>query len=221
MAVTGHPGGEPARAGVAISDLATGLWAATAMLAAYVKVLRTGVGSVVEVPLVDSTMTLLSYIGTTAAFTGSEPGPVGSRHHTLVPYGAFPTADGWIAVAVIGDKFWRNLVSALELTDTKNMETNAEREAQRELVTEMVAEATARLTTADAMARLEAADVPHAPIRSVLDTLSNPYGQGAVQSIETESGTYSVVNAPTGLRPDLRPAPTLGQHTQEILADLT
>ena len=220
MAVTGHPGGEPARAGVAISDLSTGLWAAIAILAAYVKSLRTGKGSLVEVPLVDSTMTLLSYIATTAVHTTEEPGPVGSGHHTLVPYGAYPTSDGWIAIAVIGDKFWRHLVTALELSETDGLETNAQRNERREAVDSMVALATAKLTTAEAIARFGAADVPHAPIRSVLDAISMPYGQGAVQVLETESGPYTVINAPTGPRPDLRPAPLLGQHTDEVLSDL-
>ncbi|MBT8200862.1 MAG: CoA transferase [Acidimicrobiia bacterium] len=216
MSVTGESGGPPLRAGVAIGDLSTGLWAAIAALGGYIRRIRTGRGSRVEVPLVDATMTLLSYVGTSATATGEEPGPVGSGHHTLLPYGAFPTLDGWLAIAVIGDKFWIRLADALELSPVDGLETNAARAAASDAVNRMVSVALAGMTTESAIERLQRADVPHAPIRSVIDAMTYPYGADAVESIETESGSYHVVRAPTGEHLPLRPAPKLGQHDSEV-----
>lgn len=219
MSVTGERGGPPLRAGVAVGDLSTGLWAAIAALAAYVRRLRTGAGSRVEVPLVDATMTLLSYVGTSAATTGIEPAPVGSGHHTLLPYGAFPTDDGWIAIAVIGDKFWARLADALQLAPVEGLETNAARAVSADAVNHMVAMALAGMSTAAATDLLRAADVPHAPIRSVIDAMTGAYGAGAVETYPTESGDYHVVRAPTDEPVDLRPAPRLGEHNAEILKE--
>lgn len=216
MSVTGEPDGPPLRAGVAIGDLSTGLWAAIAALGGYIRRLRTGRGSKLEVPLVDATMTLLSYVGTSAVGTGMEPGPVGSGHHTLLPYGAFPTLDGWIAIAVIGDKFWIRLADALELPHVDGLETNAARAAAPDAVNGMVSEALAGMTTESAVERLQLADVPHSPIRSVIDAMTYPYGAGAVNPVETESGTYHVVKAPTGEHISLGPAPGLGEHNSEV-----
>lgn len=217
MAVTGEAGGAPLRAGVAVGDLATGLWAAISALGAYIRRLRTGAGGVVEVPLIDATMTLLSYVGTSGATTGEEPHPVGSGHHTLLPYGAFPTADGWIAIAVIGDKFWERLVLALELAVPSEWDRNAGRAEERDRVNEAVGRVLSSMPTAEAVARLQRADVPHAPIRSVIDAMTNPYGAGAVDVVDTESGPYHVVKAPVSNGVVLRPAPRLGEHNHEIL----
>ena len=216
MAVTGDADGPPVRAGVAISDLATGLWAATAALGAYPRRLLSGEGAHLEIPLVDSTMTLLSYVATSAAFTGKEPGRVGSGHHTLVPYGAYPTRDGWIALAIIGDKFWHRLVATFNL-EVGDWGTNEQRRGERGRVDEVVAEAFAAYTTNELSEILAGADIPHSPIRGVLELMADEYGAGATQDFQTESAPYRLVNAPTGPVPGLRPAPRLGEHTKEVL----
>ncbi|NNC93838.1 MAG: CoA transferase, partial [Acidimicrobiia bacterium] len=225
MSVTGEADGAPVRAGVAISDLAAGLWAAMGAMAAYARRLRDGVGSHVEVPLMDAALSLLSYSATAALATGDDPGPVGSGHHNIVPYRAFATADGWVAVAVLGDKFWPKLCAAMDREDLahrRDLVTNEERAAARAEVDAAVEEAIGALTTAEALGRLEDSGVPHAPINSVLQALDTPYvrQRGLVADAGEGSRAYSIVQGPLrdGRRP--RPAPGIGEHTEEVMSEV-
>jgi formyl-CoA transferase/CoA:oxalate CoA-transferase len=221
MSVTGEPGGPPVRAGVAISDLAAGLWSALGAVAAYSGRLRHGRGSHVEVPLVDAALSLLTYTATAALATGEEPGPVGSGHHSVVPYRAFATADGWVVVAVLGDKFWPKLCEALdlgELAGRPDLLTNTGRAAHRNEVDEAVELALGGLTTAGASQVLETAGVPHAPINTVLQALRTPYVDA--RGLVAGTGTYHVVQGPLRDGRPARPAPGVGEHTAEIMTDL-
>jgi crotonobetainyl-CoA:carnitine CoA-transferase CaiB-like acyl-CoA transferase len=222
MAVTGEPGGAPVRAGVAISDLAAGLWGALGAVAAYAARTRDGAGRHVEVPLLDSAMSLLTYVATAAASTGIDPDQVGSGHHNIVPYRAFATTDGWVVVAVIGDKFWPALCAAFDFDGGgEDLRTNPDRVAHRARVDGMVAQAIGRFDTAEALRRLARSGVPHAPIHSVLDALTSPYVQsgGMVAEVEAAEGSYQVVQGPlrTGAAP--RPAPALGEHSREVMTE--
>jgi crotonobetainyl-CoA:carnitine CoA-transferase CaiB-like acyl-CoA transferase len=85
MSVTGEPGRPPVRAGIPISDLAAGMWAVAGTLGALFARERDGAGRHVEVPMLDATLPLLAYVGTSALSTGRDPGPVGSGHHSAAP----------------------------------------------------------------------------------------------------------------------------------------
>jgi crotonobetainyl-CoA:carnitine CoA-transferase CaiB-like acyl-CoA transferase len=226
MSVTGEPDRPPARAGVPIGDLAAGMWAALAAVAGTLDRLRTGRGTAIEVPLVDATYTLTSYVATAAAHLGANPAPVGSAHHSVVPYRAFPTADGWITIAVIGDRFWAALVAALdvELGELAGVDvsTNPSRHAHRDAIDAAVTSATARLTTAEVAVRLTAAGVPHAPVNGLLDALRTPYAasRGLVAEVAAPEGGYEVVRGPLNDGRTMRPAPALGEHTDEVLREL-
>ncbi len=222
MSVTGHPGGPPTRAGIPVADLAGGMWAALAAVAGYSARLRTGQGRSIEIPLLDSTLSMLAYLGTGALATGTNPEPVGAGHPNIVPYGAFATADGWVAIAVIGDRFWPRLVECLSLDPSlAALETTRARVEKRHTVDAAVTKGLMDLTTAEAMARLTAANVPCAPLRSILDAVATPYvaGRGVVERFEKDSASYSVVRGPIG-GARRRPAPDLGEHTAEILHEL-
>ena len=225
MSVTGEESGPPVRAGVAISDLAAGLWGALGAVAAYARRVRDGAGSHVEVPLFDAALSLLTYVATAAMGTGDDPGAVGSGHHNIVPYRAFATADGWVVVAALGDKFWPPLCAALgldELAVRRDLLTNAQRNAARAEVDHAVETAIGRLTTSDALRTLADAGIPHGPINTVLQALDTPYvrARGLVAEVATAEGSYSVVQGPLadGRRP--RPAPALGEHTAEVMAEV-
>ncbi len=225
MAVTGTDGGEPVRAGVAISDLAAGLWAALGAAAAYAGRLRTGRGRYIEVPLLDAAMSLLTYMAADALETGMDPGPVGSGHHSIVPYRAYPTADGHLVLAVIGDKFWPMLCNALGLEDLaarEDLRTNPGRVAARSEIDGALVEAFADLATDEALARLAAAGVPHGRVNGILSAVGSPYAAatGSVLDIPTGDGGYRIVHGPLYDGRPLRPAPALGEHTAEILAEL-
>jgi crotonobetainyl-CoA:carnitine CoA-transferase CaiB-like acyl-CoA transferase len=226
MSVTGEAERPPARAGVPVGDLAAGMWAALAAVAGYLDRLRQGTGRAIEVPLIDATYTLTSYVATAAAHLEANPAPVGSAHHSVVPYRAFPTTDGWITIAVIGDRFWPALVTALDVDlgplAGQELGTNPARVTAREQVDEAVATATARLTTSEAAERLAAAGVPHAPVNGILDALRTPYvaARGFVAPVATAEGSYEVVRGPLHDGRPLRPAPGLGEHTTEVLREV-
>lgn len=222
MSVTGERGGPPVRAGVAISDLAAGMWAALGAVAGYARRLQTGTGCRVEVPLLDSALSLLTYVATAAMGTGEDPVAVGSGHHNIVPYRAFATRDGWVVVAVLGDKFWPMVCDALGLGDLAargDLATNDQRTAARSEIDLAIESAVGGLSTAEALARLSAAGVPHGPINSVLQAVGSPYVQaeGIVAEIASPEGPYRIVRGPLRDGRPPRPAPGLGEHTQEIL----
>ncbi len=225
MSTTGEAHGAPVRAGVAIGDLAAGLWAALGGVAAYSARLRDGQGRHVEVPLLDSAMSMLTYLATSAMGTGSDPAPVGSGHHNIVPYRAFATRDGWVVIAVIGDKFWPMLCEAIGLENLGSddrLRTNLQRTEARREIDEAVEAAVGRFTTAEALELLREAGVPHGPLNTVLQAVATPYVQetGMVAEVETPEGSYRVVQGPLRSGPPSRHAPGLGEHTDEILAEL-
>ena len=223
MSVTGEPGGAPVRAGVAISDLAAGLWGALGALAGYTRRLRDGHGSHVEVPLLDAALSLLTYVATDAMATGVGPEPVGSGHQNIVPYRAFATSDGWVVIAGLGDKFWPMLCEVLELDEMaarEDLRSNDQRTTSRAEVDAAVEEAVARLSTAEALRRLTEGGIPNAPINSMIDALTTPYvkQRGLVTEVTSPEGPYHVVQGPLrdGRMP--RPAPALGEHTAEVMS---
>ena len=225
MSLTGEEGGAPVRAGVAISDLTAGLWGALGGVAAYAVAVREGRGRHVEVPLLDSAMSLLTYMATAAMGTGTDAGPVGSGHDNIVPYRAFATADGWVVVAVIGDKFWPLLCGALGLDDLAgraDLRTNPQRTAARTEIDGAVAGALGRLITEEALLRLGAAGVPHAALNSILEAVASPYvtETGMVAEVNSPEGVYRIVQGPLRTGRPLRPAPGLGEHTREVMTEV-
>lgn len=226
MALTGEPGGAPTRAGVPLSDLAGGLYAALGAAAGLVSRGRTGAGVHVEVPLLDATLPLLSYVATAAAEAGVDPPPVGSGHHRIVPYGAFEASDGWIVIAALGDKFWVPLCEALDLPDLAargDLTSSEGRLAARDEVDAAIAGAVARLTSSDAIERLRAADVPAAPVLGVLEALSTDYvrRRGMVRRVASEQGAYTVVQGPLRAVGRPRPAPNLHEDSRAVQAAWT
>ena len=225
MSITGEQEGAPVRAGVAISDLAAGLWAALGGVAAYSARLRDGRGRHVEAPLLDSAMSLLVYTATSAMGTDVDPAPVGSGHHNIVPYRAFATRDGWVVISVIGDKFWPLLCNAIGLEHLANddrLRTNDQRTGARAEVDGAVETAIAELTTEEALEKLQQAGVPHGSLNTVLQAVSTPYVEetGMVAEVDSPEGSYRVVQGPLRTGNPTRPAPSLGQHTDEILAEV-
>lgn len=226
MSVTGEPERLPVRAGVPVSDLTAGLWAAFAVAAGLIARERTGQGRHIEVPLLDATLPLLSYMATTAAHTGVEPGKVGSGHHAIVPYRAYPTRDGSVVVAVLTDKFWPALARAVPLgrvADRPELRRNEGRLAARDEVDRAVTEALSPLSTAEAVERLESEGVPCAPVFGVLEALDTDYvrERRLAVGVDSPEGRYTVVQGPLRSGRPPRPAPGLGEHTEEVLAEWT
>jgi crotonobetainyl-CoA:carnitine CoA-transferase CaiB-like acyl-CoA transferase len=125
---------------------------------------------------------------------------------------------------VLADKFWAGLCTALELdlAGRPELGENAERLQARDEIDEAIAVALSGLTVTEAMARLEQAGVPHAPVNGILDALSTPYvqEQALVATVQAGQGSYPFIRTPLGSARSPLPAPMLGEHTDEVAAEL-
>lgn len=225
MSVTGEVGGPPVRCGVPLSDLAGGMWAALAVSTGLLTRTKTGRGLHVEVPLLDATLPFLSYMATTALATDADPPPVGSGHHSVVPYRAYPTADGHVVIAVLAEKFWSLLCGALELGDLAEREdlaSGAGRLAARREVDARIEEACLRWSTDEVIARLDDAGVPASRVNSVIEALTTDYvrQRGLVEEIAAPEGDYSTLRGPFDPPAPVSPAPALGEHTGAVRGEL-
>lgn len=230
MSVTGEPGGNPVKAGVPVSDLGAGLFCAIGVLSALHARARTGEGQQVDTSLWEGAMALTVWETAELWSTGNTPQPLGSAHRLSAPYQALRTRDGHVTVGGNTQRLWTRLCEAIgrpELVEDPRFETNTERMAHRpELVLELEAALTER-TTAEWVESLLAAGVPAGPLHNVQQVVEDPHTQAREMVVEMEhpeAGTVYGLGIPVKLSGTpgsvRRPAPTLGQHTDEILAEL-
>jgi crotonobetainyl-CoA:carnitine CoA-transferase CaiB-like acyl-CoA transferase len=235
MSITGFPddvGGSPTKFGVAISDIASGLFGAVALLAGLVE--RGGAaqrrGQRVDVSLLASTLALLVNQAQNAFVTGHSPGRRGNAHPNIVPYETFATADGEIAVAVGSERQWPRFCEALgvqELATDPRFATNGDRVEHREALRPLLAEQLARRPSADWIAALEAADVPCGAINDVLSAFATPAAMAASMRVPVKHPKLGAVDqvAPpfvlsrTPARVRIAP-PLLGEDSEAILAEV-
>jgi crotonobetainyl-CoA:carnitine CoA-transferase CaiB-like acyl-CoA transferase len=224
MSITGAEDGPPYKVGVALVDVLTGLHAAAGVLAA----LHGGEGGRIEVPLLDSGLAGLVNVAQNALVTGREPERHGNAHPNIVPYQAFETSSGRIAVAAANDGLFRSLCSAMgleALSSDERFTTNAVRVEHRgELVP--ILEARFRERSAeDWLAALEAAGVPSGKVRSIPDALEAAAAAGRPATVKVEhptAGPLDLVASPIwgATRTNATPPPLLGEHTAEVLGEL-
>lgn len=224
MSVTGPADGEPFKLGVAVSDLAAGLHAAVAVLAALRHRDRTGRGQVVDVSLFDASLGLLVNVASAALVAGDEPKRWGNAHASIVPYETVAAADGTVMLAVGNDGQFQALAALLgepSWGDDPRFATNPARVAHRDLLMPMIRARFARRSLSAWLADLERAGIPAGPVRSVSEALSCPEARerGMVASV---GGVPMVAPVPklsaTPAAPSL-PPPRLGEHTAQVLAD--
>jgi crotonobetainyl-CoA:carnitine CoA-transferase CaiB-like acyl-CoA transferase len=230
MSITGEPGTPPAKTGMSAVDFSAGLAAAVALLAGVHAARRDGVGADCDIALFDTALSMLNYLVTWTGTAGYQPKRVArSSHPTLVPFGNFPTADGWIVAGGSKAKFWERLVRALGLERLLNDPRLQSFEGRFEHRTEVLAELDAVLTTrttAEWLPVLEAAGVPCAPVNSVMEALQDV--QVVARDLtftldHPEFGSVYHVASPVRVgdgNHTRRPAPALGAHTRDVLVDL-
>jgi len=227
--ITGLPGSEPVRAGVATADLSTGLYAAIGVLAALHERDRTGRGSSVEASLFHSQLSLLNYVGTYCAYSGEIPQPVGSGHPGTVPSQTFRTADGWITVDAGFDRHFRALCSVIgapSLADDPRYANRQMRARNRAALLPTIVEAIAQRTTSDWIETLDAAGIPCGKVNNVAEALSSPQSEAyrAVREVRYRGTDVKVLATPLWFDDDiehpLAPPPELGQDTHGVLRTL-
>jgi len=234
MSVTGNaddaPGGGPLRVGVPISDLLTGMYATIGMLGAWAHRQNTGAGQWVDLALLDSTVATLANQGMNYLATGNSPGRIGNSHPNIVPYQAFATADGAIVVAIGNDaQFVRfaELIGKPELAGDPRFETNVARVRNRDALVPVLEAAMASRASADWTAALDAAGLSCGPINTLEQVFDHPQVQARGMRVQMDhplSGTVALVGSPLKLSASpvsyRRHPPTLGEHTDVILAEL-
>ena len=216
MSVTGAPEGQPQKVGIAVADLFTGVYSATAILAALVQRGRTGIGQHIDMSLMDVAVSAMANQAQNYLATGIAPGLMGNAHPNLVPYAVFDCADGWIILATGNDTQFRKLCALLGLTDmakAPEFATNALRIAGRVELTKTLTEATLRWQKADLLAACEATGVPAGQINALDEVFADPQVIARGMQIAPD-GLPGVRSPMTFSGADLsldRPAPKLGQ----------
>ncbi|CAM2178048.1 formyl-CoA transferase [Burkholderia orbicola] len=226
----GEPGGGPQKAGVAIADLATGLYSTIAVLAALAHRDRTGEGQYIDMALLDVQVALLANMNTNFLASGKPPVRWGNAHPNIVPYQTFQTRDGWIIVAVGNDGQFRKFVEAggrPELADDERFATNPSRVRHRDTLVPILAEMVKARGKADWIGALEAAGVPCGPINDLDEVFDNEQvvARGMQVSLPHPCGAdVKLVRNPIRMSatpPDARTAPPLlGAQTEDVLRDM-
>jgi formyl-CoA transferase len=234
MSVTGErddlPGGGPQKAGVALTDLMTGMYATIAVLAALTHRDRTGEGQYIDMALLDTQVAMLANVGSNFLNSGKVPKRWGNAHANIVPYQTFPCSDGHIIVAAGNDGQYQKFVEAggrPELALDPRFRTNPGRVQHRDTLVPLLAEMVRSRTRADWIARLEAVGVPCGPINDVAEVFDNEQVRArgvAIEMPHPSAGKVTLVRSPMKLSrtPALAelPPPLLGQHTEDVLRQL-
>jgi crotonobetainyl-CoA:carnitine CoA-transferase CaiB-like acyl-CoA transferase len=225
MGITGQPGGEPTKVGVAISDIVCGLFASNAIQAALYRRSATGEGTRIEVPLFESTLGWLANRGQEYLVSGEDTGLIGNAHPSIVPYQTFHASDKPLVVAVGNNTQFANLCRAIgrpELAEDERYATNPDRVSNREaLISELQQEFGKR--KADEWAEeIRAAGVPSGPVNTLPDVFADEHvlRSGMLQTLDHPSaGSFEMVASPVIVDEEHLPIrhapPTLGQHTEE------
>jgi len=226
--LTGEPDSAPARFGLSLVDLMTGVALAAGLLAALHAARRDGRGRDVDVSLFDLALANLNYIGHWYLNAGAATGRIArSAHASLTPCQSYRTRDGWIYLMCNKEKFWIELCRRIdrpEWIDDARFGRFPDRLQHRALLTELIDEALQTRTTGEWLAHFAGA-VPAAPIYDVTQALENPWVKGSarIESIAVEGGPpLALLTNPLrgeGLPLRGRPAPALGADTDAVLAD--
>jgi crotonobetainyl-CoA:carnitine CoA-transferase CaiB-like acyl-CoA transferase len=230
ISVTGDEDGALAKSGIPLSDLAAGLFGAYGILCALEHREKTGEGQFVDTSLLEAAMALTVWESTEYWATGRTPRPLGSAHRLSAPYQALRASDGYFTVGANTDKLFEALVQAIDRTDLLSdprFTGRADRLKNRAALVAEIEKATSGAPRAHWLARLELAGVPSGPINDYAEALSDPQTLArdmVVDLVHPKAGPIKALGVPVKLSDTPgavdRPAPSLGQHTAEILTEL-
>lgn len=227
MGITGLAGGTPIKIGPGVGDTVPALYAALGVVSAVLHARETGEGQFLDVAMVDAVLGVSERIVHQHAFGHLTPGPEGNHHPFLLPFGIYPAADGFVAIACPGDPFFRALCGALgaaEMLAEPEIATRQARAANRDLVIAKLSALTARYTKAELQARLGGV-VPFGPVMNVAEIARDPHfaARGMLAEIELPDFPAPVQVAGQPIKLARTPsavrgrAPDLGQDTTAVL----
>ncbi|MEU8603312.1 CaiB/BaiF CoA transferase family protein [Streptomyces parvulus] len=228
LSVTGTPE-EAAKAGIPVSDIAAGMYAYSSVLAALLERGRTGLGTHLDVSMLEATVEWMGF-PLYYAYDGAEPPPrAGAAHATIHPYGPFTAGDGkTVLMAVQNEREWRGFCTVFlgrpELADHPHYATNADRDRHREALGALVADRFAELTSAEAIALLGAVPVANARVNTLAEVWDHPQlaARGRLHEVATPAGPVAALAppGPSTATPRMDAVPALGEHTRTILGEL-
>ncbi|WP_027051060.1 CaiB/BaiF CoA transferase family protein [Mesorhizobium erdmanii] len=230
MSITGEPGREPQKAGVAISDIFTGLYSVIAIQAALRHAEQTGDGQHIDMALFDTQISALGNQNLNYLVSGKSPVQMGNAHMNIAPYEVVPVRDGHIILAVGNDGQFAKFCAAVgldELSANPDFATNPARVANRVKLRERIVEALKTHDRGPLLAKLEAASVPASPINTIGQMFADPQTIARGMRLDLDDGhgnRLPSVRAPMVMSGTPlvyeRPSPRLGEHTDEILAEV-
>ncbi|MBZ9982885.1 MULTISPECIES: CaiB/BaiF CoA-transferase family protein [unclassified Mesorhizobium] len=230
MSITGEAGREPQKAGVAISDIFTGLYSVIAIQAALRHAEKTGEGQHIDMALFDTQISALGNQNLNYLVSGKSPVQMGNAHMNIAPYEVLPVRDGHIILAVGNDGQFARFCAVVgldELPGNPDFATNPARVANRAALRERIVEALKTKDRDPLLAKLEAASVPASPINTIGQMFADPQAIARGMRLDLDDGHGNLlpsVRAPMIMSQTPlvyeRPSPRLGEHTDEILAEL-
>ena len=230
MSITGQPEGPPTRVGTSIGDIAAGLFGALGIVSALHHRDRTGAATLVDVAMLDCQVAILENAIARLAASGEIPRPLGSRHPSITPFEAYPTADGHLVVAAGNDALFRRLAATLELPSLSADARFASNEARcqhADALRELLSQRLRERPTAAWLERLETAGVPCGPIQDVAQVLAHPQVRARNMVVGVDDPTLAAafpvagnpIKSPAFADPTTRrPAPALDGDRARILA---
>jgi crotonobetainyl-CoA:carnitine CoA-transferase CaiB-like acyl-CoA transferase len=219
----------PAKVGLSIADIASGLYGYSSILAALLNRAKTGKGERIEISMLEC----LAEWATPAIYvwqgTGKTPERSGARHNMIVPYGAYRCADGIVTFAIQNDREWRRFCSEVlcmpELLDDERFTTNARRVSRRDELEGTIERYLSTLTRSEVVALLDTAEIANGEINDVAAVARHPQltARRRWVNVQSPSGEIPAMIPPHNLESapsKMRPVPALGEHSQEIRAEL-
>lgn len=220
MSITGEPDGQPQKVGVAVTDIFTGLYATTAILAAVHRRASTGTGSHIDLSLFDVATAITANQAMNYLTTGQSPRRLGNAHPNLMPYQVFDCADGWVIIATGNDRQYRSLCALLgveHLAGDTRFVSNADRVQNRDVLAELLTGETLKFPKQELLSSCERHAVPAGPINTIKEVFEDP--QIVFRGLQKTIDGVPMVGTPIQFRdvelPGPRPAPKLGQSAPE------
>ena len=228
MSLTGQKGGPPVKMGIPIADIAGGMFAAFGIVNALVYRSAAGKGLKIDVSLLDSQISMASYLAAYYLINGTIPGPQGARHESIVPYEAFKTKDLWIVVTCVTPKFWELLCQTLNLdnliSDERFIDAGKRLLNHDELIP-ILQEAFYSKTGDEWLLLFDKAGVPCAPVNTLDRALNDPqviFRNMIVEFAHPRLNRIKVAGNPVktpGVEQEMKRPPELAEHTKEVLKD--
>jgi CoA:oxalate CoA-transferase len=232
LSITGEPGGPPIRPGASYGDIVAGLYTAVGILAALHEREQSGRGQAIDISMLDCQVSVLENAVMRYAITGKPPEKLGTRHPSATPFQAFPTADGYLVVALgFGEEnqwgLFCGLLGLPELIDDERFATSPRRTARHAELEPLLVAAFRTRTTAEWLKDLGAAGIPCGPVNGIADLVADPQvrARGMIKEVtHPVAGTVAIANTPVRMSRSQSgiqgPPPSFGQDTTDVLREL-